>query len=455
MPVAYNKRVIVILCILTLVTFLFRLSYNWTTKPPIRADAGQYVMYAYNLNEYGVFSLENSPTPSPDSFRSPGYPLLLAAVLKFTKNPAEFYESTRLIQALMGTLMVPLIFYVAVLLGASVLAAIGAALFTALSPHLVTLSSYFLTETMTGFFFLLAMLALLITIKKHNFLWSFFSGISFGIAYLTNEVLLFLPFILVFFEILRASASRNTNQEKRRRGESIKGVLPLIALVLAVYMLFPSSWYIRNTIADVEKSKTGQVRAMQTLAHGSYPHFVYEDPAYRYFPHLDDPRFKEYSSSFDSFATIFAERFRERPVTYLYWYAIGKPYYLWSWNILQGKGDVYVYPVAKSLFSTNAAADAIRLLMKMLHPLLMALCMLGLVMIVIKTLTGPRSSDRFLWLLMIVLYITAIYTIFAAWPRYSIPFRPIFYLTSLVAIQLLFEHYYKETKPEDHWDIPR
>ena len=47
-----------------------------TIKSPLRADAGQYAQYAENIVEHGVFSLDPSDPPTPDSFRSPGFPAL-------------------------------------------------------------------------------------------------------------------------------------------------------------------------------------------------------------------------------------------------------------------------------------------------------------------------------------------------------------------------------------------
>lgn len=49
---------------------------------PIRADARQYVLYGYNLAHHGTFSREfPASAPSPDSFRLPGYPLVIALSL--------------------------------------------------------------------------------------------------------------------------------------------------------------------------------------------------------------------------------------------------------------------------------------------------------------------------------------------------------------------------------------
>ncbi|NJL60252.1 MAG: hypothetical protein HC887_12100 [Desulfobacteraceae bacterium] len=72
----------------------------------------------------------------------------------------------------------------------------------------------------------------------------------------------------------------------------------------------------------------------------------------------------EFSSSLSSFSKIFWSRFQERPIRYISWYLFEKPYYFWSWNILVGQGDVYIYEIKKSLYQTSAAANFTREIMK-------------------------------------------------------------------------------------------
>jgi hypothetical protein len=78
-----RRRVAISIILLTLISaaaLFIRLQYIERTviDTPIRADARQYVIYGYNLAHHGVFSKELSKTPTSDSLRSPGYPLLIA-----------------------------------------------------------------------------------------------------------------------------------------------------------------------------------------------------------------------------------------------------------------------------------------------------------------------------------------------------------------------------------------
>jgi hypothetical protein len=58
-------------------------------EPVIRADARDYVLYAYNLRNFGVYSRSDAGLmprvegagashPAPDAVRTPGYPLFLS-----------------------------------------------------------------------------------------------------------------------------------------------------------------------------------------------------------------------------------------------------------------------------------------------------------------------------------------------------------------------------------------
>jgi len=62
--------------------FFIRYQYNNKVikRYPTRGDASQYYIYAYNMYIYNIFSkqvVRKNQTPRADSFRSPGYPLLI------------------------------------------------------------------------------------------------------------------------------------------------------------------------------------------------------------------------------------------------------------------------------------------------------------------------------------------------------------------------------------------
>ena len=79
-----RRRFLLALSLLTLVAWLLREYFVLATvvEAPIRGDVRAYVAYAWNLLHHGVFSMA-SPSqamPTPDGFRGPGYPLVLAAL---------------------------------------------------------------------------------------------------------------------------------------------------------------------------------------------------------------------------------------------------------------------------------------------------------------------------------------------------------------------------------------
>lgn len=113
-----TRLIILLLCLISTIALFIRIQYiNHTdVYKPIRADARQYVLYGYNLAYHGIFSKEipSSNTPSPDSFRSPGYPLLIA--LSFLLGGDNgFYPIVIYTQIILSVLLVPLTFCLGIL----------------------------------------------------------------------------------------------------------------------------------------------------------------------------------------------------------------------------------------------------------------------------------------------------------------------------------------------------
>jgi hypothetical protein len=204
--------------------------------------------------------------------------------------------------------------------------------------------------------------------------------------------------------------------------------------------MFPAGWTIRNHFSLSPESPTGTLRAISTLSHGAYPGFVYKDPGYKYYPYREDPSQPEFGSSFKSFRRILWERAKERPLRYLSWYLLEKPYYLWSWNMLQAQGDVYQYAVKTSLYKSSRSANLTRKIIKYLHPVFLILGLTGVAMVFIewrKDKNKVNCCSMHLFFAGICIYYTLLYTITAPWPRYSVPLRPEFYLFSIWCLQVL------------------
>lgn len=403
---------IVLLLILCAVAGVLRGGYVGTTivKDPLRADAGQYAQSAENLLEHGTISVDDGPTPQPDSFRSPGYPVLIAAVRAVAGE--GWYEAVRWLQVVLGTALVPLTFWLARGYLGFAAAALVAGL-VALSPHLVTSTSYVLTETTAAVLLCGGLLALSRRRVRT-------AGLVFGALFLVNEVWFPLPFLLA--PLLRD------------RRAALGFLLCFGALALP--------WLVRNQVnVPDDPDRAGSHRAIATMTHGTYVDWVHEDPRYRYSAYMEDPEQPRFSSSWSAFFEIFGARFAERPLRITAWYLFEKPYWLWSWSVLQGKGDVYIYPVAQSLYEEQFIAKATHRVMWVLHPITLVLALVGMLHLAWRGRRGRRqpsdpgtTAHRTPWLVAVpILYATALYVAFAPWPRYSIPLRPELYTLAVWA----------------------
>ena len=399
----------------------------------IRGDAYHYYAYGYNLRYFGIHSLNTKlAKPIPDSFRAPGYPLFIA-ILIFLMGDTGFYPLILYVQAILSSLLVILTF----ILGLKLLPRWGAMLASicvAFSPHLISIQGYILSETLFTFFLLLCITCFYEALKNQNISNYVAAALLFGMTYLINETVLFLPPLLVAITFL---IHRKRPGSERRQ---IK-IQPFLVFLL-VFSLFPCWWLYRSFQLPDDVPKSG-TRAITTLSHGAYPGFIYKDPRYKNYPYLEDPQQPEFGQSLSNFISILWERFKKRPLRYSSWYILEKPYYLWSWNSLQsyrgtavpeGRGDVYFYPVKTSLYMISKLADASRLIMKYLHPVFLLLAVSCIPLVYINSRSSKRDKDLMdtpIFLLTMCLYYTVIYIIFVPWPRYSVPLRPQLYLCAI------------------------
>jgi len=428
----YSKNSIILLGILFIAALFIRIQFVKLTIDGITIvrDAKQYVQYAKNLVDYGVYSkTASSQDPQPDSHRSPGYPVFIA--LTMSAGGEDFLPILVFAQALMGALLVPFTF----LTGIFFLPAAGAliaAMLVAFSPHLVTVTGCVLTESQFAFFLLGALCSFMYALASRHTALFIISAVLFGCAYLTNETALFLPYLIViiYFMFKRSALTPELRH----------GILPKMALFLAIFTIAPMIWSVRNYLNVPPGAKKGSDRAIVTMSHGAYPDFIYKNPRYKCFPYREDPMQPAFGSSITNFMNILWDRAKTEPARYAKWYLVGKPYYLWSWNIIQGVGDIYIYPVKVSLFDISPIAGLTRSVMRSIHPVLVLLALSGIPLLFFS-FRYRESADMVLnsalLPMAICIYYTLLYTVFAPWPRYSIPLRPELYLCSLWSLTII------------------
>lgn len=419
-----HLRTVLIAVLITIVAVVLRTAYLTHTEVtmPYSGDARKYYIYANNLLFQGVFSKEVSQDPTPDSFWSPGYPSLLASILHLA-GAKQFYKVALFTQALLGALTAGMAFLIGSLF-LPIWGAAAAGVLTAFSPHLISMNGYLLTETLFAFTLVLFLLLFLIAIKTGQGAFFCAAGAVSGAAYLVNPVIFFAPLLFagLFFIANKYSNSPTGNRKNKTNW-----------LFLVAFMVPWLLWSVRCQLNVPAASASSANRALVNFIIGAHHDFFKiwrTDPRDPTNPaELDKQKVK---GSWSKFIAILARRILDDPGHYAKWYFYEKPKILWSWDILIGQGDVYVYKVTTSWFQNSGLAGAIHSVMKSIHWWLVLLGFLGAVFAIAGIRRHPDGMVTFIFLLMI--YISSVYVVLQAEPRYAIPLRPLLYLGAMFGL---------------------
>lgn len=404
---------------------------------PIRGDAISYYYYAKNLLTYGVFSLDRQGVPVPDSYWAPGYPFFLAFCFKLADLlRVNFYPVVLFLQAWLGGGIV----FFAYHLGRTFLsakAAITAAVLIILSPHLNTHGGYFLSETLFAFWMIAALYFYRIALRSSGSIYWGIAGGVFGVSYLVNPVILFLPFLLSIIYLFNHYVKASWQPLKKA------------ALFLAIFVIFVAGWGLRSFMNVPAERASSSQRAFENLVIGAHKeyHDIWYANATAFDPSMKvvnpaDVDMRLYKDDHPAFYRELAHRIANEPTAYLHWYFIQKPLDLWGWKILVGDGDVYVFPVNSSIYHSSKIALVSLVIMKQLHFWLFGLALLGLLF----ALGDPKSRTALLSVYALLIYTSAVFVVLHADARYSVPMRPEMYLAAVYAAERL--HRYIKSRRE-------
>lgn len=421
---------------------------------PLRSDAGQYYSYAYNLRYHHIYSITETwrtgATPIADDLRNPGYPVFLASLL-YSRTSSANLDSITLAQALISTVTVMLVYFTLRHFSSIYIAALGA-LLTTLSPHLINMNVYLMTESIATFTMVL-------------FLWLFarvttFNRISNSAIY-ANEAIIsrnnlqyhHLPWLLLGVIHAIGTLIRPTMQWY---------IFPLLGIIYAlpkqkwchpwqrVFLLFLGffivmlPWWIRNTYYFGELNNS--MLLINTLHHGMYPSFIYNNiPESFGYPYRFDPHSSTIAGSLNSVLSEIIHRFMVAPGQHLYWYLIGKPIMFWSWsNDAAGAGDVFIFPMLRTPFATNSILRWIHDIMRFLHIPLVLAGMLSSIIVWLPPKKQHVQRIELVWFRRIIssilLYFVVLHMIGAPFPRYNIPILPVMYMQAILGLSSVYYH---------------
>ena len=432
-----TRTAVILLVVVTTGSVLRILSVLETkVDHPIRGDSIDYFFYAYNLRHSGVYSRStesyshwNAAVP-PDAFRSPGYPLFLTVfingdplyVFKGGEPNNDILVRITLSQAIISTVTLFGVFYVSRGFLPDALA-LGATALAALSPHLIVMNSYVLTETL--FCALVVLLAYLLKLCHR--------GMALGLSGLIGIVLaaasLVRPTLEYFLLPLGVFILFSTGIRKGMR---------MVGMIVLGFSLLYGPWIARNLHTLGAAGDKGLM--IGTLLHGMYPDFMYEDNPNTYgSPYRFDPHFAEFNRSLKTAVSEILRRFSMEPVAHLNWYLIGKPATFWSWNEVQGAGDAFVFPVEQTPYWDSPLFWATHGLMKFIHWPLVLFGAVGFVLAWVPK-TRCRIEDQALFVLqamaLLLGYFTVLHMVGTPLPRYATPIRPVLFGVAMLPFSL-------------------
>lgn len=414
-----KSRILYILLILFVFIsgFLLRIESVSETKMDVslRNDALDYFTYAYNLRHHDIYSKDTQALQGkngvimPDAFRPPGYPLFLVPFVNGLPND-NMIKNILLFQAVLSTITMILAFFLIKNFLSPYFSAFAAFL-VGISPHLIIMNSYLLTETLFCFFLVLIVLLVGMLGKKPTLWLGITIGILMGFASLIRSSLQYFIFLTAIFLMFHYGW---------KRGARIS-----IFIMLGFGLVF-GTWIVRNRIT-LQKYSDNRL-TVNFLHHGMYPDFTFDNIPESYgFPYRYDPDSREISEDIPSVLKEIIRRFDQETIKHCKWFLIGKPVAFWSWDIVNGVGDVFVYPVITSPYFNDSIFWLSHELMRKIHWILTVLCLSGCILSFFPGafITLPKESifiTRFISVILI--YYTLIHMIGAPFPRYSIPLRP-------------------------------
>ena len=410
---------------------------------PIRADAKDYLFYAINLKAFNVYSRSTdavegkAKSPTPDAVRTPGYPLFISLFIGDNISDMTLFRIT-LAQALISTITIWLTYAAFASLLSRPLALL-AALFTAISPHLINTNVYLLSESLFCFLLML-FLWLLSRWRPHTmpYLLLLFSGVIFALVTLTRPwteyfILLLVPLIAFASPLQRPNRS---------------------ALLLAVGFILPMAVWIGRNLTSLGMAGDDTLM-INALHHGLYPGMMYDNkPETLGFPYRFDPRAAEISVSISSVLHEIINRFQASFPEYLQWYLFGKPMMMFSWNIFEGPGDVLIYPVLQTPYGNLKLFKATHWIMQTLHYWLVGLAALGCIAAWLPDARKRLENINIFFVKCVsalFAYFVVINCIGAPFARYSIPMQPIIYGMAMDAFWYIYTAFLSVKKNKNEY----
>lgn len=433
----------IILCIVLFAVALgVRVHYQneSVVSGPLRADASEYFSAAYNLRFFGVYSHQwpslnaskiaepEGPPPKSRTTRSPLYPLFQLVLMSEGDHLTDFVNRVLTVQASMGALVAVFVFLITRMLLSCRWAALAGAL-TAISPHLIALDGYMLSESLFTFTITLSVLLLALAWRTDKFLLTLIGGLLIALSFQIRALSILAP---VFLALAFIFSGREQGFRKRSAAASHMAII-FISLfsVLVANWIFVDRYVMTSDDIQIEKLKRVDfTMPLHKYMVNMYPPKFYVNNTSHVLAHNRDNNWK-YPTDLS---------FSEIPLKYITWNLWDKFFIIYSWDNAYNE-DVYIYPMKRKGFQEGNFLFTLHKLMQRLHIPILLLAVLGIFLFIIRWRKGTLPIHQRVMILpaSLFLYFTSVLYVLFWLPRYTIPVRPFIYILATVAVVWLIQ----------------
>jgi hypothetical protein len=416
---------------IVLAALCMRLCYDFVAQinDPLRADSGQYFTIALNVLKNATYSTADPESASvvADSYRAPGYPTIIAGMIWLFGGMGRAFLGVLVLQALMGAAVVALTIKLALRIMPRQFA-FAAGMLSAVWPHLISLGGYALTETTFGYLVCLSAFMLVEARGNPTSSRNAIAGLSLAAAALVNPVILGFSVLLVVWLCVN---------------QRIRATLFFALLAFGP----PAIWAMRDAQLQPVPRLSSSGRLIENVLIGAEPNFV---PGYsaggntaaavaarQWIEHERDV----FAASPGGAVLDVWDRISSRPGYYLLWY-LSKPAQFWTWSIVQGKGDIYEYPMLVAPFDSVLPLRVIAAVCHGINTPLMLASFAGVIFFLLmrKRLADTQRTAAGM-VTAVFVYATAIHTILTPDARYATPFRPFEFILATMVVCYLIEQW--------------
>lgn len=422
------RSLLVALAIVLVAAFGLRLYEALTPDPYISQDEGSYRTLAANLYLHGAYDYRNPPGKftHPDRW-PPGTPLFFAGAYALVGGVSP--TAARIAQALVGTLLVLVVYLLATRLARGRSAGLLAAALTALYPPLVKTAGDLLSEPL-GTLLLTSSIAVLAkaldelasSATRRSATMFAASGLLLALTVLTRTDYLLIPLFLLPIVLVAAWRSGSA-----RGGSLAKRALPAAALALT-FSIALTPWSVRNSVREH--------RFVPVTTGGATPLFIgtylpgdgtrsgvkeaLREDAARIHPGIkNEPTFRIPAVFImDAVARRHPELNRDRAISLeaklnLRRYALGRPLDFAA-MMLRKIPKMWTRPFDGGRYPAST-------LPRLLHLAYVLFGLVGLLILLLRP--GRRGAASAI--LAAIAYGTALHLLVVAFPRYNLPLMPL------------------------------